>query len=81
MSSFFGSVYVEEDTEEIPDFSPIDADKPDDMESIVITEEDVFKSLSKLKEDKSPGPDDLHPMVFKRLAKEWTILFQKSMEW
>ena len=26
--------------------------------------------MSKLKEDKSPDPDDLHPMVLKRLAKE-----------
>jgi len=85
LSKFFGSVYVEEDTEEIPVFSPVDVGKPEDMGGIVITLQlDVFKTLSKLKEDKSLGPDDLHPMVLKRIANEWsqpfTILFQKSME-
>ena len=84
LSRFFRSFCIEEDTEEIPDFSPIDADEPDDMEIIVTTEQDIFKSFSKLEEDKSPSPDDLHPMVLKRLAKAWTqpftILFQKSME-
>ena len=36
----------------------------------VISNQDVFESLSRLKEEKFPGPDGLHPMVLKRLAKE-----------
>jgi hypothetical protein len=39
----------------------------------VISNQDVFKSLSRLKEEKCPGPDGLHPMVLKRLAKKWTM--------
>ena len=41
--SRFWSIYVEEDIDNIPDFSQIDADKPDDMESIDITEQDFSK--------------------------------------
>lgn len=34
-SRYFGSVYTEEDTKEIPEFDPVDMQKPDSMENIV----------------------------------------------
>ena len=83
-SKYFGSVYTDENTAEIPEFEPVDQEKPDNITNIVVTEDEVYKCLQKLMEEKSPGPDGMHPMILKRLAKNWTqpltILFQKSLE-
>ena len=44
----------------------------------------VMKKLSKLKSDKSPGPDGLHPMILNRcadaIAEPLTWIFQKSFD-
>ena len=51
--------------------------------TIEVTENEVFKALSKLKPDKSAGPDDIHPAILREaaaeLTKPLTILFQKSL--
>ena len=41
----------------------------DDLE-IFVTEDLVLKALRNLKPDKSPGPDNLHPMVLREAATE-----------
>jgi len=38
------------------------------MKKLIISEEEVLKCLSKLNGNKSPGPDEMHPMIFKRTA-------------
>jgi len=84
LSSYFKSVYTEEDTLLIPSFEPVGLKKPPKMDNIVIQEEEVYKCLKKLKQDKSPGPDNMHPAVLKNLAEDWTkpltILFQRSVQ-
>ena len=49
-----------------------------------ITEDNVWKILNKLKIDKAPGPDMIHPRVLKELSREmsplFTTLFNKSMQ-
>ena len=39
------------------------------MPKLIITESKIAKVLSKLKPDKSPGPDGLHPRFFKEMAE------------
>jgi hypothetical protein len=42
----------------------------DNMEPLIITEEEIVKKLQKLKIDKSPGPDCLHPRVLREISAE-----------
>ena len=37
---------------------------------IDVTEDEVFKAVRKLKTDKSPGPDNVHPMILHEAANE-----------
>ena len=54
------------------------------MGDIRTTEDEVRKILSKLKVDKSPGPDNIHPYFLKETANELAsplnIIFNKSLE-
>ena len=82
MNDFFSSVFTTEDLTDIPD--PQQKHEGDQLQSIVITEDDVLKRLHKLKPAKSPGPDGLHPRVLKEAAdiitKPLTTIFNKSMK-
>ena len=53
------------------------------MEKIVVTDEIVYKKLFKLKVDKSPGSDMIHPRILKEISAEVTgalkILFEMSL--
>ena len=58
---------------------------PQDNEfTLSVTRDDVFKSLSNLRPDKSPGPDNIHPMLLREtaqnIAEPLTLIFQKSVE-
>lgn len=54
-----------------------------DEEGIDLGEAAVRRALQKLKTDKSPGPDGIHPMVLKEcaetLSKPLSIIFNKSL--
>ena len=84
LSGFFKSVYTEEDILKIPKFEPVGMNRPQKMCNITIHEEDVYKCLKNLKQDKTPGPDNIHPAVLKNLASDWTkpltMLYQRSAE-
>ena len=43
------------------------------IQDILITEDQVFKKLEKLKVNKSPGPDGIHPKVLFELKEVITI--------
>ena len=43
------------------------------MPKLIITESKIAKVLSKLKPDKSPGPDGLHPKFFKEMAEYMNV--------
>ena len=82
LNEFFGSVFTREDLDNMPTFE--DRLFNSLLEDMEFTVEDVKKKLDKLKPDKSPGPDSIHPKILHELsdvlAKPLTILFQKSLQ-
>jgi hypothetical protein len=82
-TKFFKLVYVNEDTSNIPLFEPTNNEKVNEqIINIKISEEDVFKMIKSLKEDKSPGPDQVHPKVLRETEENWSypisLIFQRS---
>ena len=71
LNKYFGSVLTEEDTKNIPE--PRKMFKGSDDQSLTdvyISEEVVVKMLENLKEDKTPGIDELHPKFLKEVRHE-----------
>ena len=67
LNSYFSSVFTEEDESNIPDATMRNYnDAP--LTSIEFTEESIKSKLLKMDENKSPGPDQIHPVFVKRLA-------------
>ena len=62
---FFSSVFTIEEDGEIPKPTHIDVEK---MANIEIGIEEVKKRLKDLNENKSPGPDGIHPKIYKASA-------------
>ena len=81
LNSFFKSVFTEENLANPPDFESRTNIEVTDIE---INQETVEKLLSKIKETKSPGTDQIHPKFIKEtaknLAKPITEIFSKSMD-
>ena len=54
------------------------------MPALVLTEKNIYEKLSKLKIDKSPGPDMIHPRILKETAVQistaFKIIFDMSMQ-
>ena len=81
-SDHFSKVYtveVDDDFLKLPCVLPSNS-----MDNITFTDIDVMSQLNKLKLDKSPGPDMLHPRVLHELrevlAKPLTVLFNQSLQ-
>ena len=68
LSDFFGSVFTREPDTEIPVLEDISVDSQ--LDNLEVTKEEVIQKLRKLKIDKSPGPDAMHPRLLKELAVE-----------
>ena len=81
LGNFFTSVFTNEPDGDIPE-SPEKVIN-EAMGNLLITEEMVKKKLNKLRTDKSPGPDKIHPRFLKELANEIsipiTIIFNTSL--
>ena len=81
LNTFFSSVFVK-DTDYVDTY--ITSNTPNTLSFITITEEQVHKKLSSLNQNKSPGPDHLHPKLIYELSgvlvKPFTILFNKSIQ-
>ena len=81
LNSFFSSVFVSEDTDNIPVLH--DRVFNEELKDIVVTKEIVEKKLLKLNTTKSQGRDQMHPRVLKELSSEISeilaILFNKSI--
>ena len=83
LGEYFQEMFTKEedrptdDTTDIPDNQPI-------VKSTDFSTDAVLKQLLKLVEDKSAGPDCVHPMILKRcaaeIAKPLSIIFQSSFE-
>lgn len=80
LNDFFISVFVDENTTNIP----VCIDRSNDriLSDLVISKEAIFKKLNNLDCSKSMGTDNLHPKLLKELAFELStplyIIFNKS---
>jgi len=84
-NNYFTSVFTVEDSGNVPE--PIKIFKGPDsnvLRDITISVEDVEKKLSKIRLDKSGGPDDLKPRLLANIYEELTgplcCLFSKSLK-
>jgi hypothetical protein len=79
----FCAVFSEEDIQSIP-VIPEHDEAMCSLENIEICAGQIEKKLARLREDKAPGPDDLHPRLLKMLgnalAYPLLIIFRKSIE-
>ena len=81
LNTFFSSVFTNEDTNSLPILAP--RIKNHQLSDVSITQEKVYKHLSKLKTNKSPGPDTIHNKVLYeargQLARPLSHLFKSSL--
>ena len=68
LNSFFSSVFVSEDITNVPDLP--DRNFNYELKDIVVTPLLVKTQLLKLNSTKSPGHDQMHPLVLKELSNE-----------
>ena len=65
---YFSSVFTTEPTDDtIPPFEK--RAFQDVLDNIIITEDMVLKKIRRLKVNKSPGPDGIHPRVLHEVAE------------
>ena len=81
LADFFSSVFTKEPEDGVPELPAKHLQH--DWKDLEITENTVGKLLKGLKQDKSPGIDNLHPQFLKELHNELTtpltIIFNKSL--
>ena len=81
MNNFFCSVFTEERTDNIPEFTEQKSDAS--IDSVVFDKNVVLKKLKNINPSKSSGPDNINARVLKELAQQLcepiAILFEKSM--
>ena len=82
VANFISNIYTDEADDT---YSSLITDIPSKMMgNLSITDVDIFSKLSKLKVEKSPGPDFVHPRVIFEIRTEITsalkMLFQLSLE-
>ena len=82
-NDYFTSVFTQENTDTLPQVEPM-LDPSDEIADIEFSEEDVDTLLTKLKDNKSPGVDNIHPTMLKNLHSELKkplyLLFRKSLD-
>jgi len=75
----FGNTFVRE-----PQLNKTIAEDDEENFHVQVAEAQVLKALHRLKPDKSPGPDNLHPMLLRETAGCITVLltviYRKSVE-
>ena len=83
LNTFFSSVFTVEDMKNIPEIN-LAKNFSEELKDIIFNEDDVSKMLCKIKLNKSPGPDMIHPNVLKECATELAYplneLFRKSLD-
>ena len=85
LNTYFGSVFTKEDTNQMPEMlENARFSERKELREINISREMVLGKLMVLKAGKPPGPDNLHPRMFKKVALEimdtlW-VIFQDSID-
>ena len=81
LNNQFSSVFTKEDTTDTQD---AELNNQHTLSTLTITEERIQKKLSKMRTDKSPGPDGVHPLILKNLAdilsKPLAKIFNNSVQ-
>ena len=68
LNEFFTSVFVNEDTENIPDIDNNIYYNGPKLEEVIFTQDKVEEKLRNLNGNKSSGPDGVHPRFLKEAA-------------
>ena len=81
LNKYFASVFTKSETEMPP--TPEKLNKECNLSNIEVTEEMVRRGVEQLNEQSAMGPDEIPPLVIKRLGEELTkpltMLFQASI--
>uniref|UniRef100_A0A4W3K5J0 Reverse transcriptase domain-containing protein n=1 Tax=Callorhinchus milii TaxID=7868 RepID=A0A4W3K5J0_CALMI len=85
LNNYFASVFTLEDTENLPKIEGnLEANGSEELKEMNISKAIELEKLIGLKNDKSPGPDGLHPRVLKEVAAEKMdplfLIFQNSLD-
>ena len=71
------SVFTHEDKNNLRTFNSCTNNT---IESIRVTEDDMYKALKNLNVNKSPGPDEIHPRILKELFRELSYPLTKIFQ-
>ena len=81
LNRYFKTVFTEEDLQSFPEVQKQNLESF--LKNVEINEEMVRKKLKAINQNKSPGPDGIHPRILKELMEELvmplTLIFQKSI--
>ena len=67
MNDYFSSMFTDEDLQSLPSFESVINNG--ELASVTCSPEKVSALLSELKQNKSPGPDEIHPMILKKCSR------------
>ena len=81
LNKYFGSVFNKEDAVNIPEaMKMFNAEEEQRLKTVTFTREKVTEQLEKLKTDKSPGTDEIHPKFLKEVKEEVGGILAHIME-
>jgi len=81
LNEYFCSVFNKEDEVNIPEaMKMFDGDEEQRLKTVTFTKEKVTAELKKLKTDKSPGTDAMHPKFLKEVSEELGGILAHIME-
>jgi len=71
LNTYFASVFTKEKTDNIPEVKQVFHGGSSQLPSLIdITPDDVFKQISRIKDVKAPGDDNINPALLKHIASE-----------
>ena len=84
-NSYFASVFTSENLHQLPTAVNMFCGSADDRcQDVIFSEADIAEALSRLREDKAAGPDDLSPRLLLRIKDQISyplfLLFRKSLD-
>jgi len=84
-NSYFASVFTSENVQKLPTVTNMFCGSADDRcQDVIFSQDDVAKVLSKLREDKAAGADDLPPRLLLQIKDQISyplfLLFRKSLD-
>ena len=82
LNNFFVSVFTDEDCRSVQ--PPEVRRTAENLDSMEVTENDVLRTIEKIKVNKTPGPDKISPRILKevkdQISKPLSIIFNKSLQ-